>query len=248
MEIIDLVIIFLVGAGASYFFVATGGVGLVTTPALMLMGLPPQVAIATDVFSMLGGRVGGMIGLRKAGKLDIKSGLQLSLIATIGAVIGAFTLLAIPAVLMKNLLIAFFLLMLVLLLRKPAAQHQASGDISPLRKGLGVLAFFFVGFWGTMVGAGFLSIGSGALLFIYRRSFLEAAGILTIVGLAVGLVGLVIFGVNGVINWPIGIALLLGKTLGSYLGAGFAVRIGEEKIRLVFALVVLLSVGKLILT
>jgi len=102
-----------------------------------------------------------------------------------------------------------------------------------------------IGFWATLIGAGFLNLGSAVLLFVLRKSFLETAAVLTIVGLAVGLTGLAIFGSQGAIAWPLGFAMLGGKLAGGYFGARYAVKAGEARVRGLFVAVVLASAVRL---
>ena len=59
MDILNIIIIFLVGIGASIYGTIIGGSSLITIPLLILMGLPPHTALGTD-------RV-GIIGLLMAG-------------------------------------------------------------------------------------------------------------------------------------------------------------------------------------
>lgn len=244
---IELVATFCVGAGATFVFVTTGGVGMITIPALVFLGLSPQAAIATDIFALLGGRLGGLMGLLREGKVDVRLGLRLAAVTAVGAVAGAFTLLGVPAALMKRLLGVFLLAMLALLLLRPRLGVEAGEPPSARRRLLGTLLFLPVGFWGTLVGAGFLNLGGAVLLVGFRKTFLETAGILALVGLAVGFAGLAVFGPHGAIVWPLGLAMLAGKTTGGYLGARFAVKAGEGRIRLLFVGVVALSAVRLLL-
>jgi uncharacterized protein len=244
---LDLIATFCVGFAATFVFVTTGGVGMITIPALIFIGLPPQAAIATDLFALFGGRLGGLLGLLREGKVDLALGFKLGLITGVGAIGGAFVLLALPQDLMERLLGAFLLVLLVLLLVRPRVGVETGEPPSVRRQTLGALLFLPVGFWGTLVGAGFLNLGGAVLLLLLRKTFLETAGILTIVGLAVALAAVAVFGSHGAIVWPLGIAMLAGKALGGYLGARYAARLGDGKIRLLFAGVVVLSAVRLLL-
>lgn len=244
---LELIATFCVGFAATFAFVTTGGVGMITIPALIFLGLSPQTAIATDLFALFGGRLGGLLGLLREGKVDLALGARLGAIAALGALAGAFTLLSLPQDLMKRLLGVFLLVLLALLLLRPRLGVAASEPPSPRRAALGAVLFLPVGFWGTLIGAGFLNLGSAVLLFVFRKSFLQTAGILTLVGLAVAVAALAVFGSHGAIAWPFGLAMLAGKASGGYLGARYAARAGDAKVRLLFAAVVVLSAAHLLL-
>jgi uncharacterized membrane protein YfcA len=240
MDIFQLVAAFSIGAVATFMFVATGGVGLITTPSLIFLGLSPQTAIATDLFAMLGGRLGGLVGFLKTGQLDMKLAFRLSVIAAFGATIGALLLLAIDEQIMRQVLSLVLLLLLGFLILKPKAGTE---DLEPSRVKVivGHALFFLVGMWGTLIGAGVISLGSAVLLFIFHKRFLETAALLSVIGLAIGLVGMVMFGFNGIIDWSVGIVLLVGKLLGGYFGSLAAVKAGDKWVRYVFIVVVLVS-------
>ena len=126
------------------------------------------------------------------------------------------------------------------------SDHTAAAEpVSAGRAWLGTLLFVPIGFWSTLIGAGFLNLGGAVLLLLLRKTFLETAGILTIVGLAVALTGIAIFGSQGAIVWPLGLAMLAGKAAGGYLGARYAVKLGEARVRWLFVAVVLLSALRL---
>ena len=60
MNISADIAIFFVGAFAAWFGAMVGGGGLVSIPFLIFMGLPPQVAIATNKFGGFGLLLGAL--------------------------------------------------------------------------------------------------------------------------------------------------------------------------------------------
>src|SRR5262245_26432885 len=238
---------FTVGFAATFAFVTTGGVGLVTIPALVFLGLSPQAAVATDIFALLGGRLGGLLGLLRGEKLDVALGLRLGAATAVGAVAGAFALLRLSEELARQLLAVVLVGLLALLVLRPRVGVDAAQPVSAARRWVGTLLFVPIGFWSTLIGAGFLNLGSAVLLVLLRKTFLETAGVLTIVGLVVAVIGTAIFGSQGAIVWSLGLAMLAGKAAGGYLGARYAVALGERRVRWLFVAVVLLSALRLFL-
>jgi uncharacterized protein len=242
---LTLIAMFSVGFAATFVFVTTGGVGLVTIPALTFLGLSPQAAVATDIFALLGGRLGGLLGLLRGEKVDVGLGLRLGAATAVGAVAGAFALLSLSEEFARQMLAVALLGLLALLLLRPEVGIAAAQPVSGRRRWLGTLLFVPIGFWSTLIGAGFLNLGSAVLLLLLRKTFLETAGVLTLVGLAVALTGTAIFASQGAIVWPLGLAMLAGKAAGGYLGARYAVKLGERRVRWLFVAVVLLSALRL---
>ena len=87
-------IIFCIGVVASIISgIAGGGSGLITSPLFILLGMPPQVAIATAKFASLGITLGGFFTFRKTHYIKWKFVILLSIIAIVGSVIGSILLL-----------------------------------------------------------------------------------------------------------------------------------------------------------
>ncbi|MEO2177395.1 MAG: sulfite exporter TauE/SafE family protein [bacterium] len=238
---------FFLGLVPTFFFVATGGAGLITTPSLIMMGLSPQAAIATDLFAMFGGRLGGLIGLRNFPGANSRLSWGLASTAALGALGGTVILISVDESIMKKMLGIFLLLILTVILFRPEIGVD-SRQPSKARRYLGYLVFYLVGTWGGFVGAGFATLGSTSLLLIFRKTFIESATVMMVVGLAVGFVTFLAFWSQQLIDWPIGISLLLGKSIGGYLGARFALKLGDKWIRGGFILIVLTASVMLLTT
>src|SRR5262245_5472149 len=165
-ELLSWIATFAVGFAATFAFVTTGGVGMITIPALIFLGLSPQAAIATDIFALLGGRIGGLLGLLRGEKVDVALGLRLGAATSVGAVAGAFALLSLPAQIARQLIGAVLLVLLVVLLLRPRVGVEAGQPVSATRTWLGTLLFVPIGVYSTLIGAGFLNLGSAVLLVV----------------------------------------------------------------------------------
>jgi len=66
-------------------------------------------------------------------------------------------------------------------------------------------------------------------------------------GLLLGISTLLIFAVHGIVNWTYGITLFFGMLIGGYLGAHTALSKGNAWVKVLFAVVVLLTAVKMIL-
>ncbi len=231
----ELLATFLVGIVASFIGAASGGGGLISLPALMFLGLPPQVAVATHKVGVLG----VMMKIRRfhrAGLVDYGVVMRAALFALVGSYIGSTTFLAIPNVAVEKLVGVALLVMLFLTIRKKeAAKHAA-----PRRnmRYAGYAAFFFVGFASAFFAGIFALFATYVLLHFFGKTFLESAGTRSVIGLATLFVSIAVFGANGIINWPFGLALLGGNALGSHLGVEHALKKGDEWAKKVYIIVV----------
>jgi len=82
-------------AGAIGSLIGIGG-GSLTTPALILAGIPPHEAVTASLTAIMGTTMGGLIHLYRKHLVEVKTAAILETASTIGAYIGATTALHLP--------------------------------------------------------------------------------------------------------------------------------------------------------
>ncbi len=247
MELFELVLVFLVGALSSFVGVNVGSGGLITIPALMFLGLPAKAAIATMRLGALGISAGGIYKFNKEGKIDYKIGIPAAVLAFIGAYIGANTLILIPEELIEQLIGFLILAVLVVVILNRNAGVKRLTVRGPVSRAIGYLLFLPLGFWGGFFGGGTGTFMTYVLVFIFGQTFLESAGTRKIPHLAFTLISLAILAYGGLVEWVPGVVLLAGMLTGSYAGAAFFIKKGDEWVRILFIIVVGASALKLLL-
>ena len=245
IEASTLPLVFLLGVVVAVIGVTIGGGSLLSIPALILLGLPPHVAIATDRFAGLGAALTALRRFARAGKVEWPEVPVLAALSLAGSLIGASALTRATPELLQILLAVLLLslLPLVLLSRRLGLEPRVT---SPRRRRLGPVVYF-----GIQVLAGFFSAGTSPLIFYVLVSclgltILQATATQVLPFLVLALSSSVLFAVQGLIDYRIGLALLAGTATGGYLGASIAVRIGELWIRRAFALGVTLAAARLL--
>ena len=247
MEAFKLISVFIVGVVAAFIGTSAGGCGLISIPALIFLGLSPQVAVATGKLGALGLIISGIYRFHKGGKIDYKIGIPIALVSFVGAYFGANTLVRIPGELLGKYVGLIVLIVLpVLFFRKDFGIKKQVKKSLPL-KIIGYLLFLPLGFWGGFFGPGYAIFSTYILILIFGQTFLESAGTRKVLGLGVTILSILIFAQSGILDWFYGGALFLGMTLGSYLGASYGIKKGDEWVRGLFVVIVALSALKLIL-
>jgi hypothetical protein len=122
MDFFVLTIVGLIGILVGFAVGLTnGGGGLISIPLLILLGLPPQIAVATDRFGSLGYAASSTYKFLKSRKIVFSYILPLAIISSIGGLIGAKILIDIDkALLVKIIGIAIALLLPLVFLKKDA--------------------------------------------------------------------------------------------------------------------------------
>jgi uncharacterized membrane protein YfcA len=237
--------VFFVGVAASVIGAMVGGGSLLSIPLLVFLGLPPQVAIATDRFAGLGVGATALYRFWRARRIVWRYVPVLAVASLAGSLIGASVLVsAEPGSL--NVVVGVLLIALLPALFLKRDLGVALRDVSTIRLGLGLALYFLV-----QILAGFFGGGTGALIFYILMSFfgitiIQVAATQIVPFIVLTVSSLALFAASGIIDYRMGVVLMAGTAVGGYLGAHIAVKSGDTWVRRLFALVVLASATRLL--
>lgn len=216
---------------AGFIDAIAGGGGLITMPALLLAGLPPQLALGTN-------KVGCCLGTGVAMLTFARSNLILWRLALLGvgfSLVGAgigteLALYISPEVLGKLLVLLLPIAMVVTLMPKKEQKKP------PLTSGrrywiLAPLCFLVVGLYDGFFGPGTGSFLILALHCVLRISLIEASATSKVMNFASNFGALVLFIWNGAVSWTIGLPMMVANVAGNWLGCRLAIRVGAEAVR-----------------
>jgi uncharacterized protein len=244
MSVLDhlgLVLIALVANGLSAL--AGGGAGLLQLPALIFLGLPFPVALATHKIASVALGAGASLRHLKENTFE-RARLALILAAGLpGVVLGALLVLEIPP---RAGEIALGILTIALgwySWRRPQlGQHVVAVAGGTAHALTGAAGLFLIG-----VLNGSLTSGTGLMVTLwlvrwYGLTYTQAvAYTLVLVGLFWNGTGALVLGTLGEVRWAWLPALLVGSFLGGYLGASMAHRYGNRLVKRVFETVTVLT-------
>jgi len=241
-----LLLVFITGVLTGFFDSVIGAGGLISVPALIFLGLPPQTAIATDRFGLLGQSPPALYKFWKAKKIVWKYVPAFSVISLIASLIGANILLTVdPGVLEPIIGITILILLPLVFLKRNIGLKKIR--TTRTKNIIGLTLYFLI-----MVFGGFFGQGTGPMVFYSLAFFLgftmlEVTGTGIIPWFILTISSLAIFALNGIIDYKIGIMLLIGMSIGSYIGAHFVIKKGEKWLKSLFVVFVLVLGLKLIL-
>lgn len=134
----------------------------------------------------------------------------------------------------------------LVLLGKP---HLGINSFTPgrLRLVFSYIAYFFVVIWSTSVTVGVGLFNALVQTIGFGMSMIEMKATIKFPALVIGLVALFFYAQAGLIDWPLGIALMLGTVLGGNVGARGSLKLGDKWIKYVFVVSVLVFATKLLL-
>lgn len=241
------IIILLAAAGFAAGFVDSiaGGGGLITVPALMAVGLPPQIVLGTNKLQSSCGTSMAVAHYYRAGLIKTRGvwmAVAGSFLAGMG---GALAVSAISNDMLRRM-IPWMLAGIVVYtaLNRRFGLHPGRAKLSPILFALlfGIVLGFYDGFFGPGTG----SFWTLALVAGLGLELKEATGYTKAVNLASNLGSLVIFLAGGAVNFAAAGAMICGQVIGAQLGARLAIRRGAAFIRPVFLIVASILAAKLL--
>jgi len=243
--VLHLVAFFLVGIFASFIGAIAGGTGLISIPISMLLGLPPQIAIASNKVGGIGTNLGAAARFWKSGYIVWKYVLAFSLMGIAGGFIGANILLEIgPALLNRSIgLILVVSAALMLTNRQVGTKEQKS---SRFQKIIGSIIYFATFVYGGLFGGGAGIVILYILTGFFGLTLLEANATNTIAWVCLTVTSVIVFAAHGAIDFSAGIPLFVGMICGGYLGAHTAIKKGDAWVKGVLITVSLVFAIKLL--
>jgi hypothetical protein len=235
--VVEFLFLFVAGVTGGMLNSIAGGGSFITFPALLLVGVPPVAANATNTFSSCSGYLSGAYALRHElleKRLPVGRYVGFSLV---GGALGAWLLLQTPEARFREavpwlLLFASVLFIwggrLNLLLRGLSGRYQHASTLGGLALALFLLAVCTYG--------GFFNAGLGIIILSYlvlagETDINAMNGVKLLVSSAVSLIAIILFVVDGVIAWREGLIVLVGTLIGGYLAAHYSRRLPQHAVR-----------------
>lgn len=214
-----------------------GGGSFVTFPALILVGVPPISANATNTFASCFGYLSGTYAFRDDLRNHRNRLSQFIILGLMGGVTGAWLLLQTPDTLFREAipwLLLFAMLFFVFgnRLNRSLSRHYAQHRHASLA-GAFLLQLLLLA---VCVYGGFFNAGLGIIILSYLAlagfSDIHAMnGIKLLVSSVVSLIAIALFIVDGAIAWVEGTSVLIGTLLGGYVAAHLSRRLPQSWVR-----------------
>ena len=237
LEVVGLLVAVALCAG--FVDAIAGGGGLLPLPALLMTGMPPVAALATNKLQGTFGVAASSFAFWRAGHIEVRQLLPAVAAVAVGAAIGTLAAQCIDPDWLRRVVPAALMLIAAYFALAPYIQKHTS------RIRLGPLPFALCA--AAPIGAydGFLGPGAGSM---YLMAFVALSGADLVKGVAgtkllnltSNVVALAIFAAAGHVDYVVGLAMAVGQVVGSRAGARTAMAKGAPLIR---PLVIVVSIA-----
>ncbi|MCY0895730.1 MAG: TSUP family transporter [Alicyclobacillaceae bacterium] len=227
-------ILLLFGFVAAFIDSSVGGGGLISLPTLLLLGLPPTIALGTNKLGGTMSAVTSFTNYARTGHVHFRLIRWLVPFGFVGAILGATVV--------RHISPDFLRPIVVIMLVVVAAY-------SIVRRRLGTVNTYIEGRKATFMGAcvasallgfydGFFGPGTGSFLILsfllLGFDYIQASGNAKSVNLASNIGALLTFVIAGDVAYADGFILGAGMMIGAFTGSQVAIRHGVKYIRPIF--------------
>ncbi|WP_075527172.1 sulfite exporter TauE/SafE family protein [Sporosarcina ureilytica] len=239
----EYVLIFLIGIIATTLGTLAGGGGLITLPAMLLMGLPIHSAIGASKVSNTVSSFSSFYVLLRRKEITLKESFWIIPVSLGGGLTGGYIASLISS---ENLYRVAIFLLVAAFITSFLSRGNFAGD-EPLRLSkVSVPGLYGIGIYDGLFGPG------QATLMLYLFAHLNVAYIR-----AIGYVRLATFSScfgaaisyisTGKIIWPMTIALLLGSVTGAQAGVRIAQRLNPKYVKPILRIITIAIILQLLI-
>ena len=246
MDFTTLALVCLAALCAGFVDSIAGGGGLLALPALLLAGLDPVAALATNKLQGTFGTASATFAYWRKGHVDFKSSWKAVAATFIAAMLGVAAIHLAPTNLLKALLPIVLISIALYFAFAPRLGAEAKAPrLSQTAMNFAVLPA--IGFYDGIFGPGTGSFFLLALVTLAGSSLIAAAGKTRLLNFTSNIAALIAFAFTGKIIWVVGLSMGVAQVVGAQLGAHVAMKNGARIIRPLLVLVCCAVAIKLLL-
>ncbi|MEZ5345902.1 MAG: sulfite exporter TauE/SafE family protein [Pyrinomonadaceae bacterium] len=242
-ELLLMIVLFFV---TSVIGVVTGSNSLVTVPVMFQFGIEPKVAIATNMFGLAFMNVGASIPFMKAGVIDYKRLSPLVIITLVASALGAMLVGIISAKVIPVIVSVSMICVAVFILVKRDKPRDRKSTVSDKAKIITFILTFLLGIYGGLYSGGYVTVLTAVFAAFFGMNFTEAIAGTKFINVFSSGVATVVFALQGLIDYKLGIILAVTMFVAAYFGAHFVTKMDEIWLKRIFLATVFLLALKTI--
>jgi uncharacterized membrane protein YfcA len=221
----------------------TGGNSLINVPLMILIGMTPRQAVATNMFAVTFMTISATARFARAGMLRWPLILPLGIITIVTSALGAVIAVKLPETVVKTVVgVSMAALVLFIALNRKSTPVEATAR----RRLVGYIVSTLLGIYGGFFSGGYTTLMTVLCVVCFGLTMMESIAVTKPVNLLSCVAASVVFFAGGLIDLRIGVPLAVANLIGGWLGAHAAVKGGDRFVRLLFLLTVAALAIKLV--
>lgn len=247
MEAGQIALLLLAALAAGWVDAVVGGGGLLQLPVLLLAGLTPVQALATNKSASIFGTASAAVAYARRTKLDREVAVPAGALAVTFAGLGAASAAVLDAAVLKPLVVVVLLGVAAFVTLRPAFGRVPRLHLRTLPRVAAAIAATggVIAYYDGIIGPGTGTFLLIAFTSILGMDFVDASATAKIINTGTNLGALIVFGLQGHIVWALGLGMAACNIAGAQLGARMALNRGSGFVRIVLLCVVTALVLKL---
>jgi uncharacterized membrane protein YfcA len=234
----------LIGILSSFVGTLAGGAGLITLPAMMLVGIPIQTGIATNKFATGFASLTSITYLLKNKELDVKTIVSTIFVSSIGGVIGA----SVTSSISEKTMNAIALMLLLFALFVSLQNKQWVSSVKNKKKKSGIISkilSFLIAIYDGGFGPG--SSTFAILHYMSRQyTYVKAVQLTRVFIFGSCLGAFVVYYQTGFVEWHYALAMAIGSAVGSQIGLLALPRIPLRVAKSMLVSILFLLIGQIL--
>jgi uncharacterized protein len=225
-----LLLLAAVGFVAGFVDSIAGGGGLIALPSLLLAGLDPVAALATNKLQGTFGTASATFAFWKKGVLQPRDHLPEIAMAFAGAALGVLSVSHVPTAALQSAMPVLLVLVALYFAFTPKMSVNGSKAKLPMTTfvfGFAPVIAFYDGIFGPGTGSFFMLV----LVSLFGLGVVEATGRTKLLNVTSNIASLLVFLFTGKIVWVVGLVMGVAQVLGAQAGARLAIANGPAIIR-----------------
>lgn len=207
-----------------------GGGGLITLPALLLVGAPPVEALATNKLQGTFGAATATVAYARAGQVRLRDQTLMALVSSLGGGAGALGAHLISAEVLRLIMPIILIAVALFFALKPGlndADRAQRMKAALFTLTIVPLVALYDGFFGPGAGS-FYMLG---FVMLAGYGILKATAHTKLLNFGSNLGALCVFAMSGSLWWAVGLAMGVAQVAGAAVGARLALRVGARLIK-----------------
>jgi uncharacterized membrane protein YfcA len=222
----------------------TGGNSLINVPLMIMVGMSPRQAVATNMFAVTFMTISATAQFARAGMLRQRLLVPLGAITLVTSALGALIAVKLPETVVKTVVgVSMAALVVFIALQRGAAPPPPTRA----RRLGGYLGATLLGVYGGFFSGGYTTLMTVLCVACFGLTMMESVAITKPVNLISCLAASAVFFAGGLVDLRIGLPLAAANLAGGWIGAQVALEGGDRFVRRLFLLTVAVLAAKLLL-